>query len=113
MQRQRRRSLVVFCTNLRSEDLHHVLRPLQLLRRRHLVVVASLREAEVMRQWQARVADFHGALTHAATAQYLEERRLVAAALRREGVLTIDAPAAVLPVALGNLYLDIKREGRL
>ena len=59
------------------------------------------------------VETFGDALTCAATVQYLEERRLVTAALHREGILTIDAPAAELPVALGNLYLDIKKAGTL
>lgn len=113
MQRQRRRSLAVFCTNLRSEDLEGVLRPLRLLRQRHLVVVASLTESEVLEQAGRAVETFGDALTCAATVQYLEERRLVTAALHREGILTIDAPAAELPVALGNLYLDIKKAGTL
>ncbi len=113
LRRQQRRALVVFCTNLRSEDQTHLLRPLQLIRRRHLVVVASLREREVMARVNAPVHSLNSARSYGAAVQYLEERHLLLHSLRRAGILTIDAPSEVLPVALGNLYLDIKKEAVL
>lgn len=113
MRRQQRRALIVFCTNLRSEDQTHLLRPLQLVRRRHLVVVASLRERAVLSRLHHPVESIDAASSFCAAAQYVEERNLLLHALRRAGILTIDAPADALPVALGNLYLDIKREAVL
>ncbi len=110
MRRQQRRALIVFCTNLRSEDQTHLLRPLQLIRRRHLVVVASLREREVIARVNTPVQNLHGARGYGAAMQYLEERQLLLHSLRRAGILTIDSPAEVMPVALGNLYLDIKKQ---
>jgi uncharacterized protein (DUF58 family) len=113
LRRQQRRSLVVFCTNLRSEDHTHLLRPLQLIRRRHLTVVASLREREVLARLHSPVHSLDTARSYGAAAQYTTERSLLLHNLRQAGILTIDAPAEVLPVALGNLYLDINREAVL
>jgi uncharacterized protein (DUF58 family) len=113
MRRQQRRALIVFCTNLRSEDRTHLLRPLQLIRRRHLVVVASLREREVLTRLSTPVHSLDAARSFGAAVQYTEERQLLLHSLRRAGILTIDTPAEILPVALGNLYLDIKREAAL
>ena len=113
LKRQQRRALVVFCTNLRSEDQSHLLKPLQLIRRRHLVIAASLREREVVSRLVAPVQSLEGARSFGAANHYLEERHLLMHSLRRAGILTIDSPAEGLPIALGNLYLDIKRDAVL
>lgn len=111
--RQKRRAMAVFCTNLRTEDRSHLEPPLRLVSRRHLAVVASLSERDVTDSLQAPVETLEDACRHAAARGYLEERRAVAEALKSRGVLTLDAPADSLPVALGNLYLDIKARGIL
>ena len=108
-----RRALVILATNLRSEDESQFAAPLAEMRRRHLVVVASLREAEVAALETAPVTDLASALRFAAVQQYLEERRQLLEKLHRSGILTVDAPAAALPLALGNLYLGIKQRGTL
>lgn len=113
MRRQQRRALIVFCTNLRSEDQTHLVPPLQLIRRGHLVVVASLREREVLTRLHTPVHSLDSARSYGAAAQYVEERNLLMHSLRRAGILTIDAPAELLPAALGNLYLDIKKQSAL
>lgn len=113
LRRQKRRALVVFCTNLRSEDQTHLLRPLQLIRRRHLVVVASLREKEVIARLVQPVQSEDSARSFGAAVQYAEDRQFLLQNLRQAGIRTIDAPAEALATALGNLYLDIKAEGAL
>ncbi len=113
MSRQRRRALVVLLTNLRTEDSAHLLPPIQLLRRRHLVVVASLRERQVIERLAGPVTRFDDALFHAAAHGYLEERGQFLETLRDHGVLTLDETAAGLPAALANAYLDIKKRGAL
>jgi len=113
MARQRRRALVVLLTNLRTEDSSHLLAPLRLLRRRHLVVVASLREKSVVERVHAPVVRFDDALLAAAGQGYLTDRGAFLANLRDHGVLTLDETAALLPAALANAYLDIKRRGAL
>jgi uncharacterized protein (DUF58 family) len=113
MARQSRRSLVILMTNLRSEDAQHLLPPLQLLRRRHLVIVASLRERALMEKLQTPVARFDDALLRAAGYGYLEERAQFLHSLQEQGVLSLDETAEALPAALASAYLDIKRHGAL
>ena len=113
MARQRRRSMVVLLTNLRTEDSSHLLKPLQLLRRKHLVVVANLRERVVVERMKQPVQILEDALYLGAGMSYLEERTRFLAALRDHGIITLDETAHALPAALANCYLDIKRRGTL
>ena len=113
LQRQPRRALIVFCTNLRCEDLSAILPPLKLLRQRHLVVVASLLENEVARIPGLPVTSLHDATTLAHTHQTIEARNLALASLQQHRILTLHTTAQQLPIALANLYLDIKLAGTL
>ena len=113
MLRVRRRALVIMLTNLRDEDDAAVLPALRLLRSRHLVVLASLREAIVSRALTARVDSFERAVTHAAAADYLERRGRVFSRIENSGAITLDVEPARLPIALVNRYLGLKRAGTL
>jgi uncharacterized protein (DUF58 family) len=113
MRRQRRRALVILLTNLRDEDDDTLLPALRLLRTRHLVVLASLREAIVGRALSARVDSFDRAVTHAAAAEYLAMRERVFRRIDAAGVLAIDVEPDRLPIMLVNRYLELKRGGRL
>lgn len=110
---QRRRSLVVFMTNLRGEDASDVLPAVASLRARHVSIVASLREAFVDEALAAAPSDFESALAHGASAVYAEERAAAVAALRSSGVRALDLRAPELAVALANEYLDVKSGGAL
>jgi uncharacterized protein (DUF58 family) len=111
--RQKRRALVVVMTNLRGEDASELVPALRLLRSRHLVMLASLRERSVEEARTRPIADFGGALRFAAAERYDAERSEVLATLQGFGILTLDVPAQEFPVALANRYLDIKAAGRL
>lgn len=111
--RQRRRSLVMLITNLRDEDMDDVVSAVALLRRRHLVCVASLRESALDAAMSAEVTDLAGALRAGATAQYLARRTQAHDALRSHGVLVLDVTCAELPAALVEKYLSVKRDGLL
>jgi uncharacterized protein (DUF58 family) len=113
MRRVRRRALVIVLTNLRDEDDATLLPALRLLRTRHLVVLASLREAIVSRALTARVDTFERAVTHAAAADYLERRRQVFSRIENAGAVTLDVEPDRLPIALVNRYLGLKRAGTL
>lgn len=110
---QKRRAMVVFLTNLRSEDASHLMAPLQLLRKKHLVLLASLQEQEVRNRLLEPVKTLDEALTYSATHLYLEDRAALLAKLREQRIMTVDASALTLPVALVNQYLEIKKEGKL
>ncbi len=113
MVRQRRRSLVLIVTNLRSEDAGDLIPAIRILQRRHLVILASLREQSVDGILRRPVQHLEDALLYGASVRYLEERRGLLETLRARGVVTVDAVAATLPVALSNAYLQVKRSGKL
>ena len=111
--RQKRRALVVVMTNLRGEDSSELIPALRLLRSKHLVVLASLRERSVEDARTKPIDEFSDALRFAAAERYDAERAEVLATLQGFGILTLDVPAQQFPIALANRYLDIKAAGRL
>ncbi len=110
---QGRRALLVMLTNTRDEDQSDLRQAVKLLTRRHLVVIADLREALLDEALGQPVGDFDGALRFQAVNDYLESRSRSHESLRHHGVLTLDILASQLPVALVNQYLSIKAGGAL
>jgi uncharacterized protein (DUF58 family) len=113
MARLRRRALVIVLTNLRDEDDETLLPALRLLRTRHLVVLASLRESIISRALSARVDSFDRAVTHAAAADYLAARERTFRLMAASGAVCLDVEPERLAISLVNRYLELKREGRL
>jgi uncharacterized protein (DUF58 family) len=113
MRQVRRRSLVIVLTNLRDEDDETLLPALKLLRTRHLVVLASLREAIIGRALSTRVDSFDRAVTHAAAADYLAARERSFRRIGAAGAVCLDVEPERLAISLVNRYLELKREGRL
>ncbi|MBL0030385.1 MAG: DUF58 domain-containing protein [Rhodanobacteraceae bacterium] len=111
--RQPRRSLVVMITNVRDEDVEDLLGAVRQLRRRHVVIVASLREKALDQAREQEPKHFDDALLVGATALYLEDRRRAHDALRAHGASVLDVDSDALPAALVERYLAIKREGVL
>ncbi|OOZ37037.1 DUF58 domain-containing protein [Solemya velesiana gill symbiont] len=110
---QRRRALVVLITNTRDEDSEDLVAAVRLLSRRHLVVVADLREEVLDKILQRPVGDFSGALRFHGVHDYLENRSRNHEMLRHQGAFTLDLLAPQLPVALVNQYFMVKASGRL
>lgn len=113
MARQKRRALVIVLTNLRSEDSSSLATAVHLMQKRHLVLVATLREAELEAHASIPVQTLAEALEFGAMTNYFTERRLLLESLRANRVLTVDESAQMLPVALANRYLDVKAAGKL
>lgn len=113
MTQLRKRALVVLLSNLRDEDDEGLKSAVALLRQRHRVVVASLREPILGAALRAPVTGLQEALTHAATAEYLERRQRAFARLELGDVPCLDVEPEALPLALVNRYLDLKRQGRM
>lgn len=113
LKRLRKRSLIVLITNLRDEDAAELRPAVSLLRRQHLVVLASLQERILTDVAHQPVVDYHDAIRLAATDLFIEERRLAHEALRQFGVMVLDVPPTNLPISLVNRYLDIKLSGTL
>lgn len=113
LRQQPRRSLVVMVTNGRDEDHPDLLRAVQVLRRRHLVVVADLREAGLDRALATPIQSEGEALRFHAVHAYLADRRRHHERLQHLGVRVLDLRPDQLPVALVNTYFDIKRSALL
>jgi uncharacterized protein (DUF58 family) len=110
---QRKRSLVVVLTNFRDEDAAELAPALQLLRGRHLVILASLRE-RVVRELAEQPLDSAEQAVEVAGAHLFQQARSDALnrLVAREALL-IDAEPARLPVELVNRYHAVKRAGLL
>ncbi|MGH9800314.1 MAG: DUF58 domain-containing protein, partial [Blastocatellia bacterium] len=113
MRKQKKRALIILITNLRDEDENELVPALNMMRRRHLVLLASLRENTINEQINREVHGFESALDHAAARHYLKYRREAHRKLEGQGILIFDVEANQLPTNLVNRYLDIKGSGRL
>jgi uncharacterized protein (DUF58 family) len=112
-QRAKQRSLLVLLTSLDPAPVRAGLMPvLPQLRRRHLVVVASVNDPTVSQMAHDRsdLASTYGA---AAAAGFALERRAVADNLAQRGVEVVDALPDDLAPALADRYLALKADGRL
>lgn len=111
--RQRRRALIAVMTNVREEDSEALGAAVQLLRRRHLVILASLREQALDDALEHEIHNFDEALTYASTNQFLDSRREAQNLLRAQGVFVEDCLCEDVPAAITSRYLAIKRAGML
>jgi uncharacterized protein (DUF58 family) len=111
LRRQHKRALVVIITNFRDEDsaeLHHALR---LLRSRHLVLLASLRERIVGELIAQPLVSGDAAIDVASAHLYEQSRRDAFNRLAARDALMVDAEPERLGVELVNRYHAIKRAG--
>jgi len=113
MVHQRRRALVVLITNLRDEDTEDLMPAIKIMQKRHLVLLASLKEKVIDDLLLKPVNDFDSAIDHAAAQQYAKYRRQTHQRLDHEGVLHLDVNPEQLPLSMVNHYMDIKSSGRL
>lgn len=111
--RQPKRSLIVVLTNIRDEDQDELRTMLTLFRRRHLVLLANLREEILDQITNTPVGNFEQALRYSATEDYLAHRKQSQTVITKMGALSLDVTAEQLPISLVNRYLDIKRSGML
>lgn len=112
--RQRRRALLVVVTDLVDGDQGQVLLRCCLgVRRRHLPLVATVRDPGVEAAATSAVDSVATAYARAVATALLEERATALALIRHSGVDTLDVPAPRLGAALVTRYLDLKHRGRL
>lgn len=111
--RQRKRSLVLILTNLRDDDCDDLKAAVQLLKKYHKVVVASLQEQAVVDRLEQPVVNLQDALTVASTHAYQSKRDLLVKQLRNSGINTLDVLPQDLALSLTNAYLDLKSSGQI
>ena len=110
---QRRRALVVLLTNFRDEDTAELRPAVQLLRRRHLVLVASLRERVLAQIANQPITNPRDTIDVAAAHLFDQARRDAFARVVGNDPLSVDVEPAQLAVALVNRYHAVKRAGIL
>ncbi|PWQ98180.1 DUF58 domain-containing protein [Leucothrix pacifica] len=111
--RHKKRSLVIILSNIRDEDNAELQAAVGLLKRRHLVLVASLREKALDQNLQDAPIDMTEALRTSAIHHYLQERKAAFDRLSNQGVIAVDVEPQQLGVSLINSYLGIKASGKL
>jgi uncharacterized protein (DUF58 family) len=108
-----KRALVIVLTNFRDEDATELSPALTLLRKRHLVLVASLRE-RVLREIADQPVQQAGDAAEVAAAHLFEQsRRDAFARALGNDALSLDVEPADLAVGLVNRYHAVKRAGLL
>jgi uncharacterized protein (DUF58 family) len=113
IRRQRKRGLVVLITNCRDEDSAELIAGLRLLRSRHVVVLANLREQIVGQIAAQPLSRQESVLEVAAALEYEQRRRDMLKRLTMTGALLIDCEPRALGVELINRYTVLKRTGAI
>lgn len=113
MARHRKRSLVILLSNFREEDRDDVVAASRLLSRKHLLLIANLRETLLDSILDTPVSSFESSLAYSTTAGLLNKRRRLVQSLRNSGILVSDTTPADLPMHLVNQYWALKRSGRI
>jgi len=111
MRTHRKRALIVIITNFRDEDSTEVSLATRLLRSRHLVLLASLRERIVGELLAQPLVSGDSAIDVASAHLYEQWRRDAFARLATRHALMVDAEPERLGVELVNRYHALKRAG--
>jgi uncharacterized protein (DUF58 family) len=111
--RHTKRALVIVITNFRDEDSSELGHALRLLRSRHLVLLASLRERIVDEIAAQPLVSAEAAIDVASAHLYEQARRDAFARLAARDGLMIDAEPERLGVSLVNRYQAMKRAGMI
>lgn len=109
--RRNKRALVILLTNIQAEDDVDLQRAVGILRTRHALILANLREAELVQRAHADIDTFQGALAHCVASDLLRSRERVVRALRAQGASVVDCLPRQLNRALASQYLALKRSG--
>jgi uncharacterized protein (DUF58 family) len=113
MRAHRKRALVVLLTNFRDEDAPEVEGALKLLRSRHLVLLASLRERVLRELSEQPLTQASHAVEVAGAHLFAQARADAFRRLAERDALMVDAEPERLAVELVNRYRAVKRAGLL
>ena len=111
LRRYPKRALVIVITNFRDEDSSELAHALRLLRSRHLVLLASLRERVVAELISQPLVSGDAVLDVASAHLYEQSRRDAFIRLSARDALMVDAEPERLGIELVNRYHAVKRAG--
>ncbi len=114
IKQQSRRALVVVITDI-VDDIasSELLTAIGRLTPRYLPFCVTLRDPQVDIRAHQLALDVPGAYTQAVAIDFLQQRQLAFANLKRKGVLVLDAPATQISDRLVDRYLQIKARNQL
>ncbi len=113
LRRQSKRALVIVITNFRDEDGSELGLALKLMRQRHLVLLASVRERIVGELIAQPLSSGNSALDVASAHLYEQGRRDAFRRLAARDALMVDAEPERLGIELVNRYHAVKRAGMI
>ncbi len=114
IKQQSRRALVVIITDIIDDIASaELLTALGRLTPRYLPFCVTLRDPQVDLRAGELATDIPGAYTQAVALDFLQQRELAFANLKRRGVLVLDAPADRISDRLVDRYLQIKARNQL
>lgn len=113
MAHHRKRALIILISNIHQEDRDDIVAATQVLAKHHLVMVASLRENYLDKVLMDPIIGFKSALSYSGAHYFLEQRKRVLEALVDRGIVITDSLAQSLHIDLANMYLKLKRSGRI
>ncbi len=108
-----RRALVILITNLRVEDGQSVQQALQRLKKRHMVLIADLRESDLERASNTLPKTAEDAVLWLAAEGYRQDRKQQHNLAIASGARILDVEPSKLSADLITRYLTIKRLGQL
>jgi uncharacterized protein (DUF58 family) len=111
--RHHKRSLVIVITNFRDEDSSELSQALKLLRSRHLVMLASLRERIVGEMISQTLSAGEAAIDVGGAHLFEQSRREAFNRLAARDALMVDAEPPQLGIELVNRYHAVKRAGMI
>lgn len=111
LRREQKRALVIVITNFRDEDGTELGMALKLLRQRHLVLLASVRERIVGELIAQPLTSADAAVDVASAHLYEQARRDAFRRLSARDALMVDAEPERLGIELVNRYHAVKRAG--
>jgi uncharacterized protein (DUF58 family) len=111
LRRQHKRALVIVITNFRDEDSSELGQALTLLRSRHIVMTASLREGIVAELTRQPLTTTDSAFDVSSAHLYEQSRRDAFNRIAARDSLMVDAEPQRLGIELVNRYHAVKRAG--
>jgi len=109
----KRSLIVVLCDLLEEAAARPLVDAVPVLARRHVVLVASVRDPDLDRRVAEAPATPRDVYAQAVTLDVLAARARVAHGLERAGASVLEAPAGALPAACVRAYLGAKARARL
>ncbi len=109
----KRSLIVVFCDLLEEAAARPLVDAVPVLARRHVVLVASVRDPDLDHQLATAPATPTDVYGQAVALDVLAARARVAHGLERAGATVLEAPAGSLPAACVSAYLKAKARARL